>query len=316
MAFLATETTVVTLTDGLARLADADAPREPMVAVTFDDGTADFAEVALPVLVEHRVPATLYVATDFVEREHRLPRRRRTAHRGPRSRDADERPGWSTSGRTPTPTRCSTGCRADEIDGELDRSIDLIGEHLGRAAPRHFAYPKAVMGSPAADAAVRARFRSAAVAGTRGNRYGATDPYRLARSPIQVSDGMRWFRRKVAGGLGFEDTLRRAAQPPPLRRVHHLKRHAVDDAVDVGVGHRRAAREAQAGAEDLLGHRAAAHLAVGEQRLQVHGLPRRAGLDVERLEVLADRVGDASSASSTVMTVSQFVGSPVGRRRA
>ena len=31
MAFLATETTVVTLTDGLARLADADAPREPMV---------------------------------------------------------------------------------------------------------------------------------------------------------------------------------------------------------------------------------------------------------------------------------------------
>ena len=41
------------------------------------------------------------------------------------------------------------------------------------------------------------------------NRYGATDPYRLARSPIQVSDGMRWFRRKVAGGLRFEDTLRR-----------------------------------------------------------------------------------------------------------
>ena len=46
--------------------------------------------------------------------------------------------------------------------------------------------------------------------GTRVNRYGATDPYRLARSPVQVSDGDRWFRHKVAGGLGFEDTLRRA----------------------------------------------------------------------------------------------------------
>ena len=45
-----------------------DAPTRPMVAITFDDGTADFAELALPVLVEHRVPATLYVATDFVER--------------------------------------------------------------------------------------------------------------------------------------------------------------------------------------------------------------------------------------------------------
>ena len=40
------------------------------------------------------------------------------------------------------------------------------------------------------------------------NRYGA-DPYRLARSPVQYSDGMRWFRHKAAGGLGLEDTLRR-----------------------------------------------------------------------------------------------------------
>jgi hypothetical protein len=73
----------------------------------------------------------------------------------------------------------------------------------------HFAYPKAVMGSAAADAAVRARFDSAAVAGTHANRYGATDPYRLARTPIQLSDGMRWFRRKVAGGMRFEDDVRR-----------------------------------------------------------------------------------------------------------
>ena len=73
----------------------------------------------------------------------------------------------------------------------------------------HFAYPKAVMGSPAADRAVRARFDSAAIAGTRVNAYGRTDPYRLARSPIQVSDGMRWFKRKVAGGMRFEDDVRR-----------------------------------------------------------------------------------------------------------
>ena len=68
MAWLASETTVVTLSDGLARLADPAAPREPLVAVTFDDGTADFADEAVPVLVEHRVPVTLYVATDFLDR--------------------------------------------------------------------------------------------------------------------------------------------------------------------------------------------------------------------------------------------------------
>jgi hypothetical protein len=34
------------------------------------------------------------------------------------------------------------------------------------------------------------------------------DPWRLARSPVQTSDGMRWFTRKVRGGMRFEDTLR------------------------------------------------------------------------------------------------------------
>jgi len=65
------------------------------------------------------------------------------------------------------------------------------------------------MGSPAADAAIRDRFASAAIAGTRVNEYGHTDPYRLARSPIQVSDGSRWFEAKARGGMAFEDTLRR-----------------------------------------------------------------------------------------------------------
>ena len=95
-----------------------------------------------------------------------------------------------------------------EIDDELDRSIALIGEHLGRP-PLDFAYPKAVLGSPPAQAAIRARFRSAAVAGTRTNPYGRADRYRLARSPVQVADGERWFAHKAKGGMGFEDQLRR-----------------------------------------------------------------------------------------------------------
>jgi peptidoglycan/xylan/chitin deacetylase (PgdA/CDA1 family) len=207
MAFLAATTTVVTLSDGLARLADPAAPRVPLVAVTFDDGTADFADFALPVIVEHAVPVTLYVATDFVDRGLPFPN--------------DGRPiSWAAlhdaaaTGLVAVESHTHTHALLDrlpesEIGAELDRSIDLITEHIG-VRPRHFAYPKAVMGSEAADRAVRERFASAAIAGTRVNRYGATDPYRLARSPVQVSDGDRWFRHKVAGGLGFEDTLRRA----------------------------------------------------------------------------------------------------------
>jgi peptidoglycan/xylan/chitin deacetylase (PgdA/CDA1 family) len=151
------------------------------------------------------VPATLYVATDFVERGVEFP-------------DAGAPVSWSALGDAVATGLVDVGSHthhhalldrlpAADVDDELDRSIDLIGEHLGVRA-RHFAYPKAVMGSPAADAAVRARFDSAAVAGTRVNVAGLVDPYRLARSPVQTSDGMRWFRHKVSGGMAFEDTLR------------------------------------------------------------------------------------------------------------
>jgi hypothetical protein len=88
-----------------------------------------------------------------------------------------------------------------------DRSIKLIEDKLG-VTPDHFAYPKALLGSPAAQAEVRTRFRSAAVAGTRPNPYGRTDPYLLSRSPVQVADGMRWFRHKARGAMRLEDDLR------------------------------------------------------------------------------------------------------------
>jgi peptidoglycan/xylan/chitin deacetylase (PgdA/CDA1 family) len=206
LAYLTEHVTVVPLSEGLARLADPASPREPLVAVTFDDGTADFADEALPVIVRHAVPVTLYVATEFVE--HGLPF------------PDDGRPvSWkalgdaASTGLVDVGSHTHTHALLDRLDpalvgDELDRSIALVGERIG-TRPRHFAYPKAVAGSPAADLAVRARFASAALAGTRVNRYGATDPHRLARSPVQVSDGDRWFRSKVIGGMALEDTVRR-----------------------------------------------------------------------------------------------------------
>src|SRR5262249_55965140 len=155
-----------TLQDGAADPQD--------VVVTFDDGTADFADAALPVLVEHQIPVTLYLATAFVEEQRPFP-------------DDGQPLTWAalrdacSTGLVDVASHTHTHAVLDRLPpgrvaDELDRSRRLIEDRLGRPCA-DFAYPKAVAPSEAADAQVRARFRSAALAGTRANRAGQTDAY-------------------------------------------------------------------------------------------------------------------------------------------
>jgi peptidoglycan/xylan/chitin deacetylase (PgdA/CDA1 family) len=185
--------------------ANVDVDERRQVVITFDDGTADFTEHAVPALARHGLPATLYVATPFVESGEPFP--------------------W---GAPPASWSALRDAAADEsvdigshthahwlmdrldpamVDADLDRSIELIGEHIG-TAPAHFAYPKAVVGSPSAEVAVRRRFRSAALATSRVNRVGRTDAHRLWRTPVQRSDDHDTFVRKADGGLRLEGELR------------------------------------------------------------------------------------------------------------
>ena len=214
--FLAERCRVVTLDEGLDLLANPRSDADPLVAVTFDDGTADFADLALPLLADHSVPVTLYVATAFVDEARPFPGGARPASWSA-LRDA------CSSGLVKIGSHTHSHALLDRLPissvaVELDRSIDLIATNVG-LAPRHFAYPKAVCGSPSAEDEVRSRFRSAALAGTRANPFGATDTHRLSRSPIQLSDGMRWFARKVDGGMWLEDVLRRGVNHRRYRDV-------------------------------------------------------------------------------------------------
>ncbi|CAN5133317.1 polysaccharide deacetylase family protein [soil metagenome] len=209
MEVLAQSGRVVTLDQALAVLAGtAPSPTFDPVVVTFDDGTADFADVAVPIMADHAIPSTLYLATDFVERATPFPNQGTPLS-------------WSAvidvmaTGLVSVGSHTHTHVLLDRADiacveDELDRSVGLIEDRLACPA-QHFAYPKAVLGSPSAEVAVRRRFRSAALAGTRPNPYGRTDPHRLRRSAIQVADGMRWFNRKLEGGMALEDLLRRVA---------------------------------------------------------------------------------------------------------
>src|SRR5690606_28802026 len=75
MSFLAERCRVLTLTGAAELLEVGEEPSDarPHVVVTFDDGTADFVDEALPVLERHGVPATYYLATDFIDRQRPFP---------------------------------------------------------------------------------------------------------------------------------------------------------------------------------------------------------------------------------------------------
>ena len=48
-------------------------PKKGRIAVTFDDGYQSVKEMGLPILERYRIPATIFIATKFVEEPHYLP---------------------------------------------------------------------------------------------------------------------------------------------------------------------------------------------------------------------------------------------------
>jgi peptidoglycan/xylan/chitin deacetylase (PgdA/CDA1 family) len=53
----------------LSFIADRIADKRRLAAITIDDGYSDAYEIAFPILREYRVPATLFAATDFIDRK-------------------------------------------------------------------------------------------------------------------------------------------------------------------------------------------------------------------------------------------------------
>jgi peptidoglycan/xylan/chitin deacetylase (PgdA/CDA1 family) len=182
------------------------------VVVTFDDGFRDFHDHALPLLVRHRVPALLYLATGFVQ-NGRTP----TSPPALSWSQLEEAVGTGlvTVGSHTHSHTSLAGATERLAEDEMRRSKELIEDRLGVAC-RHFAYPWNV-GSEPADRAARRLFDTVAWDAWRTNRRDHIDRHRLGRTPVLRNDGSLFFRAKVRGRLDGERHVYRALRRGPWR---------------------------------------------------------------------------------------------------
>lgn len=181
---------VITLDEAVRGLSREDHAVDNAVVVTFDDGTLDFSDIVLPVLVRFHVPVTLYVSTAHVDDQCRFP-----WGAAPMT--------WAGVDEAAASHLVTIGShshihhRLDRVTNavardEVQRSIDLLGEHTGHA-PLHFAYPEAISGSAQTRTFVDQRFHSVASGRGRVNPVGRTDLHRLARVPVPRRQGAAQF---------------------------------------------------------------------------------------------------------------------------
>lgn len=158
-------------------------PRERTVVLTFDDGLANFADVAWPILRSMSYSATAYVPTSFIGVEAawyaeyglpRLPCMAWSALRAVHQEGADIQSHGCTH-------RDLTSLPAVDVREELRRSKGILEDGLGDSV-EHLAYPFGAVTPGVCLEAREAGYRSA-VAGD-GRWQPDADPYRIPRDNL------------------------------------------------------------------------------------------------------------------------------------
>ncbi len=186
-----------------AALDDLDAGRSsPSVVLTFDDGFADVFDHAWPLLRDHQLPFTIYLASAFMGTTMKW--------EGSTAGGAGSGLTWDHLAEMVASGLCTIGNHThdhvppDQLDErQLDLCTATIQQHLG-VIPQHFTFPWGLP-VPTMEAALYSRFRSAST-GRLGRNLPGYHPMQLRRVPVRQSDPDNFFAAKLRGTLLPERT--------------------------------------------------------------------------------------------------------------
>ncbi|MEN8181394.1 MAG: polysaccharide deacetylase family protein [Myxococcota bacterium] len=160
-------------------------PRRPL-ALTFDDGRRGVLEHALPVLVHHRIPATCYVVTDWLEGRS-IPEHERYSGFLEWGALDELLGGGMAVGSHTLSHRNLKKIPAHEVWREVADSRRLLEDRLARPVP-HFSFPSGRSPREVVRAVRRAGYRTAVATGQRSNGPFARI-HRLRRLRVDGSGG-------------------------------------------------------------------------------------------------------------------------------
>lgn len=169
-------------------------PRRPVV-LTFDDGTRDFHEHALPILREHAYPATVFPVSGLLGRSadfvtYRPVPRLMSAETLRAVHDA----GVQVGSHTVTHPRL-TQLEPEAVGRELADSKAFLEDLLG-APVDHFCYPKGDYNERVRDQVRMAGYRSALTT-VRGAANTAANPFEIPRKAVSFGDNLIGYAWKL-----------------------------------------------------------------------------------------------------------------------
>jgi peptidoglycan/xylan/chitin deacetylase (PgdA/CDA1 family) len=188
----------------VARLAGFLSGREPLprktVAITIDDGYRSTFDVAFPVLLRHRFPATLYLYSDFVGAGDALNWTQMRQMQASGLVDVEPHSKTHANLTQKLPGETDAQYR-DRLRREVDAPIAAIRDRLG-ATSATFAYPYGDV-NDAVIAELRRRDVPAGVTVTPGGNGFFAYPYYLRRSMVYGTDSIDAFKAKLVTFVPF-----------------------------------------------------------------------------------------------------------------